>query len=214
MIVLLGFAGWAVDFAHWNDERTNMQKAADAAALAGAVYLPDDPAGAIAAAKSIAAKNGYSSGVSVTTLANANQLKVTINTNVKSSFAQVVGIGSADLSKHATSEYESPQPLDFVLILDRTGSMQTPMTAARRRSTSVKDATLAVLGYLNPKNESIALGTARPSDDEPDVHRRERRRLRRQYSTSDVGGRRHHLDGRAVPATRSRRTTTRSPTAR
>ena len=63
MIVLLGFAGWAVDFAHWNDERTNMQKAADAAALAGAVYLPDDPAGAIAAAKSIASKNGYSSGV-------------------------------------------------------------------------------------------------------------------------------------------------------
>ena len=68
LIVLLGFAGWAIDFAHWNDERANMQKAADAAALAGAVYLPDDPAGAIAAAKSIAAKNGYSSGVSVTTL--------------------------------------------------------------------------------------------------------------------------------------------------
>ena len=68
MIVLLGFAGWAIDFAHWNDERANLQKAADAAALAGAVYLPDDPAGAIAAAKSIAAKNGYSSGVSATTL--------------------------------------------------------------------------------------------------------------------------------------------------
>ena len=40
-----------------------MQKAADAAALAGAVYLPDDPAGAIAAAKSLAAQNGYPGGV-------------------------------------------------------------------------------------------------------------------------------------------------------
>ena len=69
MVVLLGFAGWAVDFSHWNDERTHMQKAADAAALAGAVYLPDDPAGAVAAAKEIAAKNGYSSGVSAAVLA-------------------------------------------------------------------------------------------------------------------------------------------------
>ena len=43
MVVLLAFAGWAVDYSHWNDERTHMQKAADAAALAGAVYLPDDP---------------------------------------------------------------------------------------------------------------------------------------------------------------------------
>ena len=76
MVVLLGFAGWAVDFSRWNDERAHMQKAADAAALAGAVYLPDDPAGAVAAATSIAAKNGYSSGVSATILSNANQLKV------------------------------------------------------------------------------------------------------------------------------------------
>ena len=34
---------------------------------------------AIAAAKSVAAQNGYASGVSVNTLANANQLKVSID---------------------------------------------------------------------------------------------------------------------------------------
>jgi Flp pilus assembly protein TadG len=160
LIVLLGFAGWAIDFAHWNDERTNMQKAADAAALAGAVYLPDDPAGAIAAAKSLAAKNGYSSGVSITTLANANQLKVTINSTVKSDFAQVVGIKSASMSKQATSEYESPTPLDMVLVIDRTGSMITPTAAP---FTDLKNAALAVLGYLNPKSESIALAVLPPS---------------------------------------------------
>jgi len=160
MIVLLAFAGWAIDFAHWNDERTNMQKAADAAALAGAVYLPDDPAGAIAAAQSVAAQNGYSSGVSVSTLADANQLQVSIASTVNSSFAQVVGISSATMHKSATSEYESPTPLDIVLILDRTGSMNygTPTSLAQ-----VKSATLAVLGYLNPKNESIAIGTLGPS---------------------------------------------------
>ena len=161
MVVLLGFAGWAVDFSHWNDERAHMQKAADAAALAGAVYLPDDPAGAVAAAREIAAKNGYSSGVSANVLSNSNQLKVTIDTSVKSSFAQVVGVGSASLSKHAVSEFESPKPLDIVLILDRTGSMLTPSPATLQNA---KDAALDLLGFLNPRNESIALGALGPSD--------------------------------------------------
>jgi Flp pilus assembly protein TadG len=157
LIVLLGFAGWAIDFAHWNDERANMQKAADAAALAGAVYLPDDPAGAIAAAKQVAAQNGYP-GATVNTLSSANQLKVTINSTVKSNFAQVVGVRSASMSKSATSEYESPQPLDVVLILDRTSSMTATDLA------NVKDASLDMLQFLNPKNESVALGVLGPSD--------------------------------------------------
>ncbi len=161
MVVLLGFAGWAIDFSHWQNERANMQKAADAAALAGAVYLPDDPAGAVAAAREIAAKNGYPSGVSANVLSNSNQLKVTINTSVKSSFAQVVGVGSASLSKHAVSEFESPKPLDIVLILDRTGSMLTPSPATLQNA---KDAALDLLGYLNPRNESIALAALGPSD--------------------------------------------------
>jgi Flp pilus assembly protein TadG len=161
MIVFLAFAGWAVDFAHWNDERTHMQKAVDAAALAGAVYLPDDPAGAIAAAKAVAAQNGYTSGVSVSTQANANQLRVTINNSVSNSFGVAVGVGNTSLSKHAVSEFESPKPLDIVLIIDRTGSMLTPSPATFQ---NLKVATLAVLGYLNPKNERIALGVLPPSD--------------------------------------------------
>lgn len=161
LVVLVAFAGWAVDFSHWNDERTHMQKAADAAALAGAVYLPDDPAGAIAAAKDLAAKNGYPGGVGVTILGSGLQLKVTINTSVKNSFAQVVGIGDTDLAKHSTAEFETPKPLDMVLILDRTGSMRGTTTPTSLDN--VKAATLAVLGFLNPKHESIALGTLGPS---------------------------------------------------
>jgi Flp pilus assembly protein TadG len=161
MVVFLVFAAWAVDFAHWNDERANMQKAVDAAALAGAVYLPDDPAGAIAAAKQVAAANGYTSGVSVTTLSNSNQLKVTINRSVSNTFGIAAGVANTSLSKHAVSEYESPQPLDIVLVIDRTGSMLTPSASTFQ---SLKDAALAVLGYLSPKNESIALAVLPPSD--------------------------------------------------
>ena len=39
-----------------------MQRAADAAALAGAVYLPGDPSTAYATARAEAAKNGYTDG--------------------------------------------------------------------------------------------------------------------------------------------------------
>jgi Flp pilus assembly protein TadG len=164
IVVLLAFAGWAVDYAHWNDERTKMQKAADAAALAGAVYLPDDAPGAVANAKSVASENGYSSGVDVTILPSANQLKVTISQSVKNSFASVVGVGSTGLSKSATGEYESPQPVDIALILDRTGSMQTPVTNGQTPLQAVQAATRSLLGYLDPRQESIALGVLGPSD--------------------------------------------------
>jgi hypothetical protein len=98
--------------------------------------------------------------VSVATLQNANQLQVTINTSVKNDFSKVVGIGSTSLSKSTTAEYESPTPLDIVLVIDRTGSMLTPTAAP---FTDLKNAALAVLGYLNPKNESIALAVLPPS---------------------------------------------------
>lgn len=164
IVVLLAFAGWAVDYAHWNDERTKMQKAADAAALAGAVYLPDDPAGAINAAKQVASANGYPSGVNVSILSNTNQLQVRINQSVKNSFASVVGIDSTGLTKSAKGEYESPQPVDIALILDRTGSMQTPVTNGQTPLQAVQAATRSFLGYLDPRQESIALGVLGPSD--------------------------------------------------
>ena len=122
-------------------------------------------------------------------------MKITINKSVKSSFAQVVGVGSASLSKHAVSEFESPKPLDIVLILDRTGSMLTPSPATLQNA---KDAALDLLGYLNPRNESIALGALGPSDTGHDLHRRECRCL-----WAPVGDRRgrtgQHVDGLAVP---------------
>ena len=48
--VLLGMAGLSVDIANWYLQGNREQKAADAAALAGAVYLPDDPARATSTA--------------------------------------------------------------------------------------------------------------------------------------------------------------------
>jgi Flp pilus assembly protein TadG len=114
LVVFVGFAGWAVDFSHWMDERTHMQKAADAAALAGAVYLPENINGlAFSTAKDISAKNGYEDGVDGVSVGvevgrYPNQLKVTIRQNVKNSFAVAVGVGSTNLRMHAVGEYQRP----------------------------------------------------------------------------------------------------------
>ena len=45
LVTLLALAGFAVDFWHWNHEGSRMQKAADAAALGGAVFMPENPGG-------------------------------------------------------------------------------------------------------------------------------------------------------------------------
>src|SRR5215510_4452782 len=45
LITLIGFAGLSIEFNRWQNIGTRVQKAADAAALAGAVFLPDNLAG-------------------------------------------------------------------------------------------------------------------------------------------------------------------------
>jgi Flp pilus assembly protein TadG len=112
LVVLLGMAGFAVDFWHWNQEGTRLQKAADAAALAGAIYMPDNT-GQIGytTAKSIAGRNGYTDGqnnVTVTPAAGQlpTQLKVTVQEQVKNYFGSLVGAGTTTITKHAVGEYE------------------------------------------------------------------------------------------------------------
>ncbi|HEY6317973.1 MAG TPA: pilus assembly protein TadG-related protein [Acidimicrobiia bacterium] len=71
LVVLLALAGFAVDFSHWSREEARLQKAADAAALAGAVYMPDNTGNvAYTTAQAIAGRNGFTNGqngVTVTT---------------------------------------------------------------------------------------------------------------------------------------------------
>ncbi|GMU77511.1 MAG: hypothetical protein AMXMBFR46_03110 [Acidimicrobiia bacterium] len=112
LVVLLGFAALAVDVWHWNHEGARMQRAADAAALGGAVFMPENP-GQIAytTAKQITAKNGYANGVSGVQIdtrpgLRPNQLKVTVSKPVKNFFGSVLGIGSTTIVKHAVAEYE------------------------------------------------------------------------------------------------------------
>lgn len=112
LVTLLALAGFAVDFWHWNHEGSRLQKAADAAALGGSVFMPENPGGlAFTTAKEIASRNGYTHGkddvtISVEPGARPNQLEVTITKKVSNYFGSLVGAGTTTITKHAIGEYE------------------------------------------------------------------------------------------------------------
>ena len=77
MVVLLGFAGWAVDFSHWNDERTQHAEGGRRRRARRRGLHAREPGGiAFTTAQDIAAKNGYTdgmNGVSVTVVPGERQ---------------------------------------------------------------------------------------------------------------------------------------------
>jgi Flp pilus assembly protein TadG len=113
--VLLAFVGMAVDLGHWYLTANREQKAADAAALAGAVYLPGDPAKAKAVAVDYARQNGFAADVdTVVTPAqevNPAQLRVTIRHTVDNFFIPVIGIARTTVTRSGVAEYQGPVPM-------------------------------------------------------------------------------------------------------
>jgi Flp pilus assembly protein TadG len=113
LVIILGFTAWSVDFWSWKREGARLQKAADAAALAGAVFMPENLNGiAFTTAKDIAAKNGYTDGKNATVVVvpgqQPNQLKVTIIENVHNVFGSAIGVASTNVTRHGVGEYQRP----------------------------------------------------------------------------------------------------------
>ena len=94
-VMIIGMVAIVIDVAWFWANEQSMQKAADAGALAGAVYLPGNVSQAYTSAIAEAKKNGYVSGTNgvVVTPAqdvtNKRRLKVTISGPVQAYFAQV-----------------------------------------------------------------------------------------------------------------------------
>jgi len=110
-------AGLSVDVGYWYNQAGALQKAADAAALAGVVWLPDEvKAGQYA--RQAAARNGYVDGaddvaISVEPVAGQNRrLRVTItDASVGSFLFRNLGGKVLDMNRSATAEYILPVPL-------------------------------------------------------------------------------------------------------
>ena len=116
LTTLLLFAGLAVDFGSFYVRAAEIKRAADAAALAGVVWMPEFDS-AEAAALAAASRNGFVDGVNgisvkVSEVPNDNrQLRVTItDAKVKQYFSRLA-IKSQSITRGSTAEYVLPVPL-------------------------------------------------------------------------------------------------------
>ncbi len=107
-----GLVGMAIDVGQVVYRKADLQKAADAAALAGAQDLDGSVAGAtaaIAAADSYVAKNGYAGAACRPNCASVpapyDTITVNLSQQVNYTFLKVVGLSSATPSASAASKY-------------------------------------------------------------------------------------------------------------
>ena len=117
MIALIALCAVVVDVAWYWTVSQRMQRAADAAALAGVVWLPGDPTTAYKAAKAEATKNGFQDGIAgvkvspVQDPVNKRRLKVSITGPIGTFFARVVGLNSFPGKRDAKADYALPVPM-------------------------------------------------------------------------------------------------------
>jgi Flp pilus assembly protein TadG len=113
---LIGLVGIAIDVTFaWRDEM-RIQRAADAAALAGVVYLPGDIAGGVNAATQEATKNGYTSSAKTVVNARQNpddirQMNVTITAQTPTFFVRLFGVDHFTVTREAKAVFILPVPM-------------------------------------------------------------------------------------------------------
>jgi Flp pilus assembly protein TadG len=116
MLPLLAITGLAVDLGAWYARAAAIQRAADAAALAGVVYLPDYGRASTVAAD-IASDNGFTTGVDGITVAisqvtgSTAQLQVTITDGSAAQFFSDPFTDNVTISRSSTAEYVKPVPM-------------------------------------------------------------------------------------------------------
>ena len=115
MVVLIGFAAIAVDIGMVTWQKSNLQNAADAAALAGAMDLPNKTS-AEDSALDLAGKNGIKATkigikkegdtIQITTpyKGNSEVIEVICTRNVQYSFARILGLTDTDVTARAVAK--------------------------------------------------------------------------------------------------------------
>ena len=120
MLAFMGLMAIVIDVSWYWTNTLRVQRAADAAALAGVVWLPDNFSGAAPNAQTTALaeaqKNGYIPGGGTTINMsqdpnNDRRLIVTVNTTVQSFFARVIGVSSFPISRTSKAEFILPVPM-------------------------------------------------------------------------------------------------------
>jgi Putative Flp pilus-assembly TadE/G-like len=117
IFVLTGSVAVVTDVSWFWVNQQKMQRAADAGALAGAVFLPGDPTSAYAAARAATARNGYTDGVGGVTITplqettNRRRLDVSVAGPIGTYFARVFGMNQIAGSAMSKAEFTLPVPM-------------------------------------------------------------------------------------------------------
>ncbi len=117
LVVLMGMAAFGSDLAWFYLNASRIQRAADAAALGGVVWLPGQVGTANSTAVDIALRNGYDDSlvdVDVTpgvVPGEPNRLRVTIRDVVPTFFVKIFGFDTMAISRTATAEFIPPLKL-------------------------------------------------------------------------------------------------------
>jgi hypothetical protein len=116
LTVIVGMIGLAIDVTYAWRNGLQVQRAADAGALAGVVYLPGDVGTASLRAKAIAGADGYTADTttSITVAqnpANDHQLDVTITDQVPTFFVRLFGVNNWTITRKARAAFVMPVPM-------------------------------------------------------------------------------------------------------
>ena len=126
LTVLLGMAGFSVDLGSWYLRSSKLQRAADAAALAGVVWMPGDPASAQAAALVALQKNGIDTSkvtVSYPTPSASQQFRVQLRDPDVQRFFSRPFLSNVTETRSATGEYVTPVPMGSPRNVFGTGNL-------------------------------------------------------------------------------------------
>ena len=130
-VVIVGAAAIVIDVAWYWSSTLRVQRAADAAALAGVVNLPSNFAAAQADAYAEAAKNGFTNGVNgvvvtpTQAVSSSRRLQVEIQAPINTFFMHVFGISTITADRTATAEFVLPVPMGSPQSYFGVGCMDT-----------------------------------------------------------------------------------------
>ena len=135
--VLFGLAALAVDVSNWYLAINRQQKAADAGALAGVIYLPGDFNTAKTTALAVATRNGYTDGAGGATInvalgAKSTQLQVTITGTVHNFFGRIPLLGApfSTFTRTGVADYAGPLHLGSPCNVLGNDAMSSPSVAS------------------------------------------------------------------------------------
>jgi hypothetical protein len=118
LVAILGMAALVLDVGNWFHTKRQLQGTADAATLAGAQKLPDDPSGASTMAMSYANQNGGNvAGANITitsTVLPNDTISVRARKTDPGFFSGVLGIASADIDARAKARVGPPSRTRYV----------------------------------------------------------------------------------------------------